>query len=33
VNGDSISPLYWSLRDGNFAISRFIIADLLAIRE
>jgi len=32
VNGEILSPLYWSLRDGNFATAGFIINDLLMIR-
>jgi hypothetical protein len=28
-----LSPLYWSLRDGNFPMVQFIIEDLLQIRE
>jgi hypothetical protein len=33
INGETLSPLTWSLRDGNFAMVQFIIEDLLAIRE
>ena len=32
VNGDVYSPLYWTLRDGNFEMARYIITDLLTIR-
>jgi hypothetical protein len=33
VNGETFSPLLWSLRDGSFALARFIISDLLKIRK
>ncbi len=33
INGETLSPLYWSLRHGNFAMVHFIIEDLLCIRE
>ena len=33
VNGEMFSPLLWSLRDGSFALARFIITDLLTISE
>ena len=33
IHGDKLSPLYWSLRDGNFPMVQFIIEDLLAIRK
>eukprot|EP00281_Chroomonas_sp_CCMP1168_P028632 CAMPEP_0206255438 /NCGR_PEP_ID=MMETSP0047_2-20121206/24246_1 /ASSEMBLY_ACC=CAM_ASM_000192 /TAXON_ID=195065 /ORGANISM="Chroomonas mesostigmatica_cf, Strain CCMP1168" /LENGTH=552 /DNA_ID=CAMNT_0053681835 /DNA_START=1 /DNA_END=1659 /DNA_ORIENTATION=- len=32
VNGEVLSPLFWSIRDGNFSIAKFIINDLLTIR-
>eukprot|EP00960_Hanusia_phi_P058683 763951-Hanusia_phi.AAC.2 len=32
INGASISPLYWALHDGKFAIVEFILCDLLTIR-
>jgi len=32
VNGTVMSPLLWAIRDGKFAIARFMIQDLLAIR-
>ena len=32
VNGEVLSPLYWSLSDGQFAIASYIMSDLLMIR-
>jgi len=32
INGESISPIYWSLKDGNIAMVKFLVADLLTIR-
>jgi hemoglobin-like flavoprotein len=32
VYGSIMSPLYWAIRDGKFAIAQYMIQDLLAIR-
>mmetsp|Transcript_2496 Transcript_2496/g.5982 ORF Transcript_2496/g.5982 Transcript_2496/m.5982 type:complete len:1471 (-) Transcript_2496:34-4446(-) len=32
INGAVISPLYWALHDGKYAIAEFILSDLLTIR-
>jgi hypothetical protein len=32
VYGQIMSPLYWAIRDGKFAIAQFMLQDLLAIR-
>uniref|UniRef100_A0A6U4YXK8 Globin domain-containing protein n=1 Tax=Hemiselmis andersenii TaxID=464988 RepID=A0A6U4YXK8_HEMAN len=32
INGELISPIYWSLKDGNTPMVRFILSDLLKIR-
>jgi hemoglobin-like flavoprotein len=32
INGEKISPIYWSLRDGNPMMVRYIMFDLLTLR-
>jgi hemoglobin-like flavoprotein len=32
INGERISPIYWSLRDGNPTMVRYIMSDLLTLR-
>jgi hypothetical protein len=32
VNGEILSPLYWAIRDGKFALAEYIIDHLLEIR-
>mmetsp|Transcript_34261 Transcript_34261/g.84253 ORF Transcript_34261/g.84253 Transcript_34261/m.84253 type:complete len:954 (+) Transcript_34261:1476-4337(+) len=32
LNGESFSPLYWSIKESQLEISKFIMGDLLAIR-
>jgi hypothetical protein len=32
VHGTWLSPFYWAIRDGKFAIAEFMLKDLLTIR-
>jgi len=32
IEGADLSPLYWALHDGKFALAEFMLCDLLTIR-